>query len=117
MVHPLYHKCLKLLNQPVTVYYVDGRRFHGILQHVTKEGIYVLLLPRTASGYVSEFKSQPKAETADKGDKDRLQAGNVYWGGAFFVPFAALAGLTLGFALGAAATTPYYYPYRYPYIW
>jgi hypothetical protein len=103
--HRLYKRCSKLVNKQVTLHHHDGRRTHGTVRHVTPEGVYVV--PHGHHGMISAVDPSLKLETADRGS---AEAGfEPIFFGALFVPFVALAGLTVGFAAGVAASRPYYW--------
>lgn len=102
MAHPLYHPCRRALNRPVTLHLKDGRDYHGILHDVSHDGVHV----RPISTVASEGE-QVNVGTADNPTPQAAEAENVFF--PFFVPFAALAGFTLGVAAGAIATRPYGY--------
>ncbi|MBL0388221.1 hypothetical protein JJB07_16530 [Tumebacillus sp. ITR2] len=103
--HPMYKRCCKMVNKQVTLHHHDGRRLHGTLRHVTPEGVYVT--PYGHAGMISAANPSLHLHTADSGQLD-TDATPIFFG-ALFVPFAALAGLTVGFAAGALATRPYYW--------
>ncbi|KEO82305.1 hypothetical protein [Tumebacillus flagellatus] len=103
--HPLYKKCCKMVNKQVTLHHHDGRRIHATVRHVTPEGVYVT--PHGYAGMISAANPSLTLQTADRGF-DGAEATSVFFG-ALWVPFAALAGLTVGFAAGALAARPYYW--------
>lgn len=90
-MHPYYPVARRLVGQHVYVH-AHGRIHHGILHHVTREGVYLQQMgPRTVSGESSDAVS-----LAPSTDSDRVDAENV------FFPFFFLPWLAIG-ALGAAA--------------
>ncbi|GAX89265.1 hypothetical protein [Effusibacillus lacus] len=111
MAHPLYHKCLGLVNKPVTVHLVDGKRYYGLIQQVTQDGIY--FMPMTNPRYASAANKNLKVSTADNKEVRDPEAREVYFApfSPFFFPFGLLAGFTLGFAVGALARPFPNYPY------
>ncbi|PWK07008.1 hypothetical protein [Tumebacillus permanentifrigoris] len=103
--HHLYKRCCKMVNKKVTLHHQDGRRVHCTVRHVTPEGVYVI--PHGHHGMVSAVDLSLSLDTADRGHGD-VNIAPIFFG-ALFVPFVALAGLTLGFVAGAAASRPYYW--------
>lgn len=103
--HPLYRRCCKMVNKKVTLHHHDGQRVHATINRVIPNGLYVT--PFGGYGMMSAQDTSLQLHNADQGHED-LNTQTIFFG-ALFVPFAALAGLTVGFAAGALATRPYYW--------
>lgn len=114
MVHPLYHRCSRCLNQPVTVHLHSGKSYCGILSRVTPSGLYL----SPPAGYAASSGEKVDAETADNRQLHGPTAENVFFA-PFFFPFGLIAGFGLGLVTGALIARPWGYGYGgYPrYYW
>ncbi|GMA51479.1 hypothetical protein GCM10025857_28360 [Alicyclobacillus contaminans] len=101
MYHPLYPVACRMIGRPVIAHHISGRRYHGVLQSVTRQGIY--LMPTTGSRLASASEAV-SATLADNTAEESVNAAPVFAPAAFF-GFGALTGLTLG----ALAFGPGYY--------
>jgi hypothetical protein len=98
IMHPLYYRCLGLVNRPVTVHLVSGHSHYGMIQRVTPQGIHFTPLTRPVSS--SKGEHDLNITTTEKTELDNNECEQVFF--PFFFPFALLAGFTLGFAAGAS---------------
>lgn len=103
--HRLYKRCCKMVNKQVVLHHHDGRRVHCTVRHVSSDGVYVI--PHGHHGMISAVDPSLSLDFADRGHY-KADIAPIFFG-ALFVPFAALAGLTVGFAAGAIASRPYYW--------
>jgi hypothetical protein len=110
MAHPLYYHCMRYSNQPVTVFLKTGKTHYGVIQRVIDDGIHLMPLQVEQ---VRKCTTDPiKLEQADNRFAQSADAERVFVA-PLFLPFAALAGLALGYAAGSTVPRPYPYYYGY----
>ncbi|MCY0902084.1 MAG: hypothetical protein OWU32_07855 [Firmicutes bacterium] len=91
-MHPLYHHARRLVGQPVYVH-AYGRVHHGILHHVTNDGVYL-----RQSGGTRMATAEPAdrdVETLPLCSQDEVSADTVFWP-FFFLPWLAIGALGAG---------------------
>lgn len=97
-----YQHAMQFHGRPVIAHCHDGARHHGIIRHVTRDGIWMQPL-RGTGALASDNKKDNNMVTADKPksvDGENVYFGGLgfgfggFWPGAFFLPFLALAALS-----------------------
>ncbi|WP_051343540.1 hypothetical protein [Alicyclobacillus herbarius] len=95
-MHPLYPVARQLVGRPVIAHHVSGRKYPGILQSVTPNGVYLLSAPVVASGTAETRKSLAELAIAVQQPVDTTP---IYSPAGYF-GFGALTGFTLGALAG-----------------
>lgn len=91
-MHPMYHQACGLIGQQVTVH-AYGRIHHGIMHHVTADGVYL----QPNGGAMMSFPSDERKETDTvlipiTVTDTAVQPEPVFWP-FLFLPFLAIAAL------------------------
>lgn len=99
MYHPLYFHARRLVGRPVYARHMNGRVYHGWLNSVTPQGVYV---SPVGAGQVAAKTDSADVDFAAQANTDQLEVDCVY-GPGWYLAFGALAGLT------AASVAPYFW--------
>lgn len=109
MSHPIIKIVKALIGKHVVVDHVEGWSCHGVLQSITRQGIYLRNVQMIET--ISSSENKPDLEHTISHDA-KIDAEQVFFP-FLFIPFAALAGVAAASAL--RPRPPYYYGYPGPY--
>lgn len=83
-----YQHAMQFVGRPVIAHLHDGKKHYGVIQNVTRDGIWLRPLPRRGT-LVSSTSDDANIFTADQ--PEASQAEQVFWPAVFFLPFLVLA--------------------------